>query len=184
MLFFTALNHAIRAQKVLTSKVYVCIIVFLGLNTSGCMANNDSDLLLSMSVDQSELINGEVVLVSELFNNKQQRVSVLPWNTPLDSSVNGHFLRIVKQSSSQETELSYQGRMVKRMAPSPESYVHLDAGKSYENRLNLTNSYNFCRDSEYTIHFVGSFYAPEAVLMPVVVDPIKFRTSQAFGVCH
>ncbi|RYZ35568.1 MAG: protease [Myxococcaceae bacterium] len=89
-----------------------------------------------------------VEVLFKLTNRSAQPLWVLKWQTPLEGILGTVFL-ITRDG----TEVEYQGRMVKRAAPSASSYEALAPGATAENRVEVTQSYDFKTPGTYRITF-------------------------------
>lgn len=167
-------------------------IVGLSIALSGCgeltAQNKESGVLkIEMSVSDSQLQNGSVVLKSTLVNSTGQKITFLPWNTPYGAAVNGRFLKVVEHvDGSEDIELSYMGLMVKRRQAVAADYLSLGIGEVMENTLDITKNYNFCQNRLYSISFAGDLFDLNHKAIPVhpsVAKVAKFTTGSAFSRC-
>ena len=164
-------------------------IVGLSLALSGCgeltAQNEEAGVLnLEMSVGDSELLNGLVVLKSVLVNSTAQNITLLRWNTPFDIAVSGRFLNVVEHvDSSVNIELSYLGFMAKRRQAVEADYSSLGIGEVIENTLDITKNYNFCQNLLYSIRFTGNLFDLDHKAIPVDASVVKFATGSAFSRC-
>ena len=167
-------------------------IVGFSIVLSGCgeltAQNKEPGVLkIEMSVSDSQLQNGSVVLKSTLLNSTAQNITFLPWNTPFDVAVKGRFLKVVEHTdSSEDVELSYIGFMVKRRQAVAADYLGLGKGEVIENTLDITKNYNFCQNRLYSISFTGDLFDLDHKAIPVdpsVAKVAKFATGRAFSRC-
>ena len=93
------------------------------------------------------------ILRFTIFNNSNERLNILKWNTPLEGFNNDMF--IVRRQEDQE-ETAYLGRMVKRVSPNPEEYVTLDPNGSISTDFDLTEVYDIARSGNYAVEFVSN----------------------------
>jgi peptidyl-Lys metalloendopeptidase len=166
-------------------KAIVLVIMSL-ISLSGCNKGVDAStaqasLELRLSIEEASLGEGKVVLKSVLTNNSTQKVSFLPWGTPLDSGVNGHFLSVVDRAS--DKELVYRGRLVKRRAPTEDDYVVLGASQSATMLLDLSRSYDFCSSTSYLLAFSGQISSFNYSSLPLSFNTIEFSTTNRFPDC-
>ena len=84
----------------------------------------------------------------KLTNRSAQPVWVLKWQTPLEG-----ILGTVFQVTRDGQEVEYQGPMVKRRAPSASSYEAIAPGATVENRVEVTQAYDFKKPGTYRITF-------------------------------
>jgi len=138
-------------------------------------------LRLKLTIDDASLINGKVVIHSELVNNLNESVTFLPWNTPIDKAVKGDFLFIVDSTSLEK--VSYQGILVKTWPAGPSDYLNLDSGATLENSLDISKSYKFCADSQYTLAFSGVLLDGNGNELPFEANEIEFQLESAFEQC-
>jgi len=138
-------------------------------------------IILEMELDQTSRDLGQVVLNSTLTNFTGQPITFFPWNTPFDNAVNGRFLSII--DSATNTQLAYQGRLVKRRAPMPEDYRTLAHGEAAFNSLDISKSYNFCADKRYIIRLLGSIYDDQSEILPIHVNSVEIQLGDEFRKC-
>ncbi len=92
---------------------------------------------------------GEPVEVHfKLTNRSDMPVWVLTWQTPLEG-----ILGTVFQVTRDGEEVPYQGPMVKRAAPSADSYAAIAPGATVENTVEVTQAWDFKKPGTYRIAF-------------------------------
>ena len=138
-------------------------------------------LELVISIEETSLGEGKVVLKSVLTNNSSYAVSFLPWGTPLDSGVNRHFLSVIDRASNKE--LVYRGRLVKRREPTDDDYVVLEVSQSTTKVLDISRSYDFCSNSSYVLAFSGRISSFDNSSLPLKFNSIEFSTTNQFPDC-
>lgn len=103
-----------------------------------------------LSVPASVRAGEPVELRFQLTNRTAQPLYVLKWRTPLEGQMGTDF-----QVTRDGTEVSYQGRMVKRANPGADSYVTLAPGASVDARIDLSQAYEMKQPGRYRIAFHG-----------------------------
>jgi peptidyl-Lys metalloendopeptidase len=75
---------------------------------------------------------------------------VLKWFTPLEG-LGGEIFRVRRDGHP----IPYVGPLAARGDPTPEAYVHLEAGASVSATVDLAEAYDLSNAGEYTIAFVS-----------------------------
>lgn len=164
-------------------------VVVLSIVLSGCeelmLEKKDTGVLkIEMSVSDSGLRKGLVILESKLVNTTAKNVSFLPWNTPFDAALNGRFLKVAEiVDSGENTELSYLGFIVKRGQAVAADYLSIGVGEVIENRLDITKNYNFCQNRLYSIRFSGELFGLDHNVIQSYPSVTKFSTGSEFSRC-
>ncbi|WMN61836.1 hypothetical protein NI389_18695 (plasmid) [Pseudoalteromonas xiamenensis] len=70
-------------------------------------------------------------------NNAATEAEILTWLTPLE----GFWSSLFILRNQQKQELVYQGPKAKRLAPTPDDYLHLKPNESYRTSLDLAEVY-------------------------------------------
>jgi len=144
-----------------------------------------SEVTVKLGVDGDQLGEGRVVLISKLSNNLAEVITFLPWGTPFESRVTARFLQVQQQKEAGELiDLAYKGIMIKRASPIDSDYVSLNAGQVYKNRVDITESYNFCADRHYILTYSGSLYDPTYNEIRLTEAVIEFKTEVGFAACE
>jgi hypothetical protein len=162
----------------------VLVIALSGCDELPAQTEFPDSLILQMSVSDSQLQDGRVVLESSLENRTNQKRTFLPWNTPFDVAVTGRFLKVVEHlGDGRSKELSYIGIMVKRRPAVVTDFQFLGIGERKENRLEITKNYNFCQERRYSISFTGQLYDLNNQMIPFYSSVAQFATGVAFPLC-
>lgn len=129
--------------------------------------------------------SASVVLLVRLENKSSQSISILLWNTPLDSAVTGDFLTVKQLHDGKFVALDYQGPKVKRPAPEIHDYLSLKPKQVIENKLDITKSYNFCDGGTYNISFQGelSQYSQSAPSVRIETSVVTLDISNPLPDC-
>jgi peptidyl-Lys metalloendopeptidase len=77
---------------------------------------------------------------------------VLKWYTPLEG-IAGEIFRVTRDGEA----IPYVGILAYRGAPSPDSYILLNAGESVSAEADLAAAFDFSKPGEYTIEFVSPY---------------------------
>ncbi|GLX78771.1 hypothetical protein tinsulaeT_21110 [Thalassotalea insulae] len=113
----------------------ICILFFI---TFFAMSTTSHSILqCEISAEDRQQSTNGVTLSYILTNISAQPVKLLTWYTPLE----GFMTDLFKIEDSQGHELAYQGPMVKRMTPSAEDYIVIEAQESVSINLNLQDAY-------------------------------------------
>ena len=181
------LRYTIIAVLVTVTSMRAIIFV-LSLTLMACSAaeyeNNSSMVEMNFVIDQDALAKGNVLLKSSMVN-RGELLKFLPWNTPFDTAVNGRFLKVVElMDDGNEKSVAYQGRMVKRQAPVASDYLEVSSGSTLNHQLDITKSYNFCRNRRYNVSLHGDFLNADFETVEVALSGATFRTESNFPVCE
>lgn len=96
---------------------------------------------------------GESVQVSfKAQNNTQKEFTFLPWGSPLENRLTGDCFEVTYMNN----KLPYRGIMVKRMAPTAEDNITIEAGKTTEGKVTLNKAYDFSNKGKYVIQYKES----------------------------
>ncbi|WP_199729041.1 protease [Corallococcus sp. CA053C] len=106
------------------------------------------NLECALSAPAKARVGEPVEVLFRLTNRSAQAVYILPWQSPLEGLM-GPAFDITRDGE----EVSYQGPMVKRRAPSESSYVTIAPGATAENRVEVTQAYDFQKPGTYRIAF-------------------------------
>lgn len=82
-------------------------------------------------------------------NNSEEIIYILKWYTPLEG-MRSRFLNI----TFGKEEIKYEGIMAKRSLPKAKHYICLKPQQSIDNTIDLTESYTFPYDGDYTIQYI------------------------------
>ncbi|GMU03108.1 hypothetical protein KH5H1_72290 [Corallococcus caeni] len=102
----------------------------------------------ALSVPPKAKAGEPVEVLFKLTNRGDTPVWVLKWQTPLEG-----ILGTVFQVTRDGEEVPYQGPMVKRAAPSADSYMAIAPGATVENTVEVTQAYDFKKPGTYRITF-------------------------------
>lgn len=156
--------------------------VFLACSQGQKMSNDSfGKLVFSMKVDVVQLSRGWLVINSEFHNNLDTPVSFLPWNTPFDTAVNGHFFSLFDKSNG--NELTYKGLILKRRAAQQSDYITVLPGATLSGSLDISENYTFCSNGKYTLSFVGGFYDDKSNALPIEVKNVEIALGNTFKDC-
>ena len=93
--------------------------------------------------------SGEPINVYFLLeNHTQQGVYLLKWYTPLEG-IGGDIFDVTRDGSP----IAYQGPMVSRAAPTPESYIYVRPDKGVSAVVDIAEAYDISQPGTYTIKF-------------------------------
>lgn len=162
------------------------IPVFFGLTLiPGCsaneMINKTNEIRFDCAVNAAALENSAIVLDCQAINISEQTIKLLPWNTPIEGQLMGHYLII---ENDQGESLDYRGIMVKRAAPTESDYAILEPGEVIDNSVDLTLSYSFCPDMQYKIDYSGTQWTTEGNEIKLWMPPVKFSSPSSIGECE
>lgn len=105
---------------------------------------------LPIAVEMKQISASESTTIKFTFtNNSDEIIYILKWYTPLEG-MRSRFLNI----TFDKEELKYEGIMAKRSLPKAEHYICLEPQQSVDSTIDLTESYTFPYDGEYTIQYI------------------------------
>ncbi|MBX2838141.1 MAG: hypothetical protein KTR35_14885 [Gammaproteobacteria bacterium] len=108
---------------------------------------------------------GEPVLVKfSVTNRSQRKVRLLPWNTPLESRLNGDVFTIMHNGA----KVLFVGRKIRRPEPTDADYVALAPGETLENTVDLAQAYNLSALGSYSIAYTPLVIAGVPTFSPDV----------------
>jgi len=108
----------------------------------------DTKLECTLSVAPQVGPGQPVEVLFRLTNRTQRPLYVLKWHTPLEG-VRSNLFTVTRDGA----ELPYQGPMVKRAAPSADSYVSIAPGASVEARVDASLVYEMTAPGRYRLTF-------------------------------
>lgn len=109
-----------------------------------------------------------ILLRFTLTNTSGTTLYVLPWGTPFDG-----FKKDMFAVTTEGKKVPYIGMLVKRMAPSLEDYLVLEAGAQRSVVIDLTEGYAIQSRGKYDVSFV-------APLLDVRYEPVSMRRQDGF----
>lgn len=74
--------------------------------------------------------------------------------------------------------------MVKRRAPLETDYIVVGARKTLKNQLDITKSYNFCQNRDYTVALHDDLINADLKALNVKVIGAQFKANEAFPTCR
>lgn len=105
-------------------------------------------LTAAIEVPESLPTGAEVKVKFTLTNATSEGLFVLTWFTPLEGLAADTFS--VQRDAK---ELPYQGKMVKRAAPTSDDYVWIEARGSTSAEVDLAEGYDFSQAGQYSLQF-------------------------------
>jgi peptidyl-Lys metalloendopeptidase len=130
------------------------------LACTGTFAAQDRlDVRLTMA---NPVVQGDadVAVDVAVTNTSDHAVKVLKWQLP-SKHLQGPLFRIVAEDG---TPAAYIGPHVKRVAPRPEDYVHIESGSTLRYRVELTGTYEL-GNGHYTVEYLaGDRHGREALV--------------------
>ncbi len=90
-----------------------------------------------------------------LRNDSKDTLSVLRWETPLESELTQDVFDVA--SNSYVNRARYSGRLIKRGKPEPQDYIRIKAGESVSAVVPLAEYYQIADDGLYSVSFNGEF---------------------------
>lgn len=99
-------------------------------------------------VAPARVVAGEPVLLRfTLSNLGPAPLQVLRWNTPFEGAWLAPFVTLTRGGRP----VPYQGPMVKRAEPGPDSYLHIDAGSAASAEIDLSPAFDVSRPGRYRV---------------------------------
>ncbi len=90
-------------------------------------------------------------------NTSSQPVSVLRWDTPLDSELTDDVFKVVAASKqSAQTSATYSGRLIKRGTPLPEDFITINAGENHSTQIDISRYYQIKEKDTYSVSYNGT----------------------------
>ena len=175
-----------RTLSPIGASMRTCLLIvsFVLVSCSAAEPIDEQKMIELKLVINQEAIDGGVVLLESTLTNDANEFKFLPWNTPFDEAVNGRFLRVTKiTGDGSENELAYRGRMIKRRAPIEKDYIVVSVGKTLKNQLDITKSYNFCRNRHYNINLYGDLFDADLQALTIKVVSAQFKANEKFSPC-
>jgi heat shock protein HslJ len=105
-------------------------------------------LTATIEAPESLSTGAEVKVKFTLTNASSEGLFVLTWFTPLEGLAADTFS--VQRDAE---ELPYQGKMVKRAAPTSDDYVWIEARGSTSTEVDLAEGYDFAQAGQYSLQF-------------------------------
>ena len=131
----------------LLSTVVSSVLVALMLASVVGAAPKDGPIV-GLSVTQGKFISSEEVLVTvTIYNPTKNPVKVLRWFTPEEFSE--PLFAVTRDGQPVE----YTGPVYKRVPPTEQDYISLQAGASIVGTVNLGASYDLSQDGQYEVAF-------------------------------
>lgn len=166
--------------------LFAILVACSGGNTMATSDKATSDKTrtdISIELDPQQLERGHVVITATLKNTSTDPLTFLPWGTPFESKVTAPFLEIYSEAPNEEGNVPYIGMMLKRAAPVADDYINLGPGRSIKNRLDVTESYRFCKDRSYMMTYAGPLFQHDFSELPFSPLTIEFEAGEAFSPC-
>jgi len=140
-------------------------------------------LTIDLSIVEKKLSEGNVVVESKVKNISKERVRLLSYNSPLDSSVLGEIFEVKSGGQGGQELIQYVGIMAKRLPPLEEDYIEILPGQVVRQALDITKSYKFCRNMSYSVSFVRDLYDDSGVPMKFKATRAAFEPMKSFKQC-
>jgi peptidyl-Lys metalloendopeptidase len=126
----------------------VAVLVLAAIASYGAQAGNNG-VAVDVSPAKSVLASHEDVVVNvKITNNSGTDQYVLKWYTPFSDVAEGLF-----DVYRDGVKVDYVGRHYKRAAPTAKDYVLLKAGKSYNQKIELSAMYDMSVTGNYTVKY-------------------------------
>ncbi len=152
---------------------------------TACSSNDplasDVDILIECATNTQEMQTGKLVLQCAATNTSNRELELLVWNTPLEGNLYGDMLDIRNNAGDR---MDYQGLMVKRTAPTPDDYITLKANEELSISLDLSRSYAWCSDTDYTISYSAELKDPEFAPLKLSMQDLTLTTNSSFVDCE
>ena len=157
----------------------------LVIQESGAKAMNANSytLAIDLSINESQLIDGKVMVESTVKNVSKESVKLLSYNTPLDSSVLGKIFEVKVGDQVEKKLIQYIGIMAKRLPPGKDDYIEILPGQVVNQALDITKSYKFCRNMSYSVSFARHLYDDSGALVTFKAVKAAFELTESFKSC-
>ena len=128
-------------------------------------------------------VSEKAALTFSLINAGSQPLQVLSWQTPFEGIAAPMFT--VERNGA---VVDYRGRMVKRGAPTLESYVALQPGERRQATVDLADGWDVAMAGTYTVEYIGELLdvvsgavqqrsLDDLKPMPLRCTPVTFKRS-------
>ena len=180
----SALSQAITDQAITESTIADVKINLVNQDSEVKAMDSSSYLLtIDLSILENQLAKGNVVVEAKVKNISNESVKLLPFNTPLDSSVLGKVFEVESGDQIEQELIQYVGIMAKRLPPVEEDYIQILPGQVVRQTLDITKSYKFCRNMSYTVSFARDIYDDSGVPMKFKAEKATFELMESLMQC-
>ncbi|MBB3120908.1 M35 family metallo-endopeptidase [Pseudoduganella violacea] len=115
-----------------------------------------SGLVASVSLEKKALGTGDDVVVRvTMFNSGDTAEKILRWHTPF-GAIEQSLFEITRDG----VNVPYEGKLVKRPAPTAADYLVIEPGKAYTATVELSHLYDMSVTGDYSIRFLSKTAAP------------------------
>ncbi len=132
----------------------ISLAIYLALGLSGVAQAQQNDLDVSIAPVENGV---EFVLT----NNTGSPISLLRWETPLESELTQDVFYITESDggnrSVHSTPATFSGRLFKRPDPIPSDFIEIEAGQSVSAVVNLADYYQLAGEGSHQVSFHGEF---------------------------
>ena len=112
--------------------------------------NEFKPLVTSLTTSATTYQLGDPILITFTIENiSNETYRLLKWGTPLEQEVNGDFLTLRRDNET----IGYDGKLIKRGDPSPESYVTIMPGERLMETLDISTAYPIHEPGDYIATF-------------------------------
>lgn len=144
------------------------------------LSQDRPDIEFNCHVDQALLVEARVILQCSVTSTLANPITILPWNTPLESRLLGAYFTVYTDKGD---SLPYQGLMVKRAAPEESDYLVISPNEPLNNQIELTQAYRFCAATQYTIEYHAQQTTPSGHVLKLMMNPLQFIATPNFAIC-
>ena len=160
------------------------MMVFCLLTIVGCSVEDTlAESAVAIHVDPEQLQEGRVVIIASIENTGSSPLTFLTWGTPFETTVSGPFIVVQVQALNELHSVSYKGILIKRAPPQEKDYLTLNPGQTLSNRLDITESYTFCRGLNYMMAYEGPLFPPDQLQLSTLRMMLEFSTGDSFPSC-
>ena len=131
--------------------IFILILTITFPNSN--MKQSDENILqvdISLSKDMFKR-NQSIMIKTTVTNIGNKSARFCNYHTPFEGIANEIFL--IKRN---DEEISYQGILKKRIPPTKDDYIILQAGKQITCTVTLNDNYDFSESGAYTVQYKGS----------------------------
>ncbi len=157
------------------------LLVVLTACSSNDPLASDVDILIECATHTQEMQTGKLRLECTATNTSNRELELLVWNTPLEGNLYGDILDIRNNAGDR---MDYQGLMVKRAAPTPDDYITLKAHEELSISLDLSRSYAWCADTDYTIRYSAELNGRDSAPLKLSMRDLTLTTTSSFTDCE
>lgn len=142
--------------------------------SDGSASDNRDSLIVGLAAKQLQLEpDADMQLVFTVENLTDDAIVILPWGTPMEAVLSADVFDVEHQGD----KLPYQGRMIKRSAPTESDYLTVPSGENLDFTVNLSQAYDTRTAGVYTVQLKtrDGLYRFDSQEAPVSTAPLTIE---------